>query len=196
MNCKRIKMILICTMSLLLTGCGNKQELKSYEEQMSTFFTNIAELDSGMNEIDASADDAHTQLLDYLDSIETEFNHLAALEVPDEFLSVETLADEAAENMSQAVALYHQVFENETYDSTTASVADEYYARANVRLQYIISILHGEIPEGDNVTVTMEDELDHNAPAETDIPAAETHGEIETQNPLADAEGETGSIAE
>ena len=56
--------------------------------------------------------------------------------------------------------LYHQLFESETYDAAVANAAFEYYSRANVRLQYIVAILHGEIPEGENVTITMEDTLE------------------------------------
>ena len=81
------------------------------------------------------------------------------MEVPEEFISVESLADEAAENMTQAVSLYHSLYESETFDTTIADAANEYYSRANIRLQYIISILHGEIPEGENVTITMDDNL-------------------------------------
>ena len=38
-------------------------------------------------------------------------------------------------------------FEGEEYDASLADVAKQYYDRANVRLQYIVSILHGDIPE-------------------------------------------------
>lgn len=172
-----------------LTGCGNQEVLDTYKTQMSDFFSSIALLDSDINAIDASAEDSHVQLLGYLDAIETEFTDLAALEVPDEFSSVADLADEAAENMTQAVALYHQLFENETYDSTTATVANEYYSRANVRLQYIITILNGELPEGENVTIVIEDEDEDTVPSQEETPASdvtETHGEIQTENPLAE----------
>lgn len=187
---KAINIITLFSICLVfLAGCGKKEELNAYQTKMSDFFRNIALIDSDINAIDASAEDSHIQLLSYLDAIETEFNNLAALEVPEEFASVDELAAEAAQNMTQAVALYHQLFENESYDSTTAEVAEEYYSRANVRLQYIISILNGEIPEGENVTVVMDEELDKTTEASpSEVPLEtplETHGEIETENPLA-----------
>lgn len=37
--------------------------------------------------------------------------------------------------------------------------AREYYERANLRIQYIIMLLHGEIPEGENITYTEEDSI-------------------------------------
>lgn len=81
---------------------------------------------------------------------------MAGLEVPDRFSAVDSLADEADENMKQAVSLYHQAYEAEVFDEGRAQAAREYYDRANVRIQYIISILHGEIPEGEGVTYTEE----------------------------------------
>lgn len=172
---------------LFLTGCGKDESLAVYEEQMENFFVEIAELDANMNSIDVTDEAAaQTELLGYLDAIETEFNNLAALEVPDEFISVESLADEASENMTQAVSLYHQLFEGETYDTAIAEAATEYYSRANIRFQYIISILHGEIPEGDNVTVTMDSDLKLDKDEESTEEMSETHGEIQTENPLED----------
>jgi hypothetical protein len=61
--------------------------------------------------------------------------------------------------MQQAVELYHQVFENGEYDEAIAEAAGEYYDRANIRIQYIITILHGEIPEGEGVTYTEENSI-------------------------------------
>ena len=58
--------------------------------------------------------------------------------------------------MRQAVALYHDAYEAEVFDEVTAQVARQYYDRANLRIQYIIMILHGEIPEGDGITYTEE----------------------------------------
>lgn len=153
---------------LFMTGCGKDEKLTAYEEQMSIFFSNISEINSNMNAVDVSDEaTAQTELLGYLDSLKAEFDNLAELEVPEEFISVESLADEAAENMTQAVELYHRLYESDTYDTTVADAANEYYSRANIRLQYIISILHGEIPEGENVTVTMDDDLNIKEESET-----------------------------
>lgn len=182
----KCKIIFLCLLVpvLFLHGCGKDEKLTVYEEQMEQFFVNIGELNTNMNSIDMTDEAAaQTELLGYLDALEDEFNSLAGLEVPTEFISVETLADEAAENMTQAVSLYHQLFENETYDENIAYAAGEYYNRANIRFQYIISILHGEIPEGENVTVTMDTDLPQEE-VSTEMP--ETHGEIQTENPLAD----------
>lgn len=145
----------LCGCSLMLTACGKQDEaLAAYQEDMNTFFEQVAACNDGMNAIDASSPDAQTQLLSYLDQLQSEMTWMAGLEVPDQFSAVDSLADEADENMQQAVSLYHQAFAAEPFDENIAEAADEYYSRANIRVQYIITILHGEIPDGEGVTYT------------------------------------------
>ena len=59
--------------------------------------------------------------------------------------------------MKEAVALFHSAYEGDTYDEALGQAALEYYERTNIRIQYIITILHGEIPEGEGVTYTEEE---------------------------------------
>lgn len=155
------KLVILCAgllCGLWLTGCGEDEALTAYQEDMNTFFEHIAEIDDGMNAIalDVSADAATKQqrLLSYLDQLQEEIAWMAELETPDQFSVVDSLADEADENMKQAVALYHNAYEAEEFDEVTAQVARQYYDRANLRIQYIIMILHGEIPEGEGITYT------------------------------------------
>ncbi len=156
------KAVILCVAVLcgiLLTACGQDEELAAYQEDMDMFFEHIAAFNDGMNAIDASSADAKSQLLSYLDDLQAEFTWMAGLDVPDEFSAVDSLADEADENMQQAVSLYHRAYEAETFDEPVAQAAREYYDRANIRIQYIISILHGEIPEGEGVTYTEESSI-------------------------------------
>lgn len=149
-----LSMILLCC--VLLTACGQDEELTAYQENMNLFFEHIAAYNDSMNAIDASSEDAKGQLLSYLDELQAEFTWMAELTVPDQFSAVDSLADEADENMRQAVALYHSAYEAAVFDEPTAQAAREYYDRANIRIQYIVSILHGEIPEGEGITYTEE----------------------------------------
>lgn len=156
------KLVILCVSlicGLWLTGCGEDEKLSAYQEDMNTFFEHIADFNDGMNSIDASADDAVDQLLSYLDQLEAEVAWMAELETPNQFSAVDSLADEADENMKQAVALYHNAYEAEEFDEITAQVARQYYDRANLRIQYIIMILHGEIPEGEGITYTEENSI-------------------------------------
>lgn len=156
------KLLILCVgllCGLWLTGCGEDERLTAYQEDMNTFFEHIADINDGMNSIDTSADDAIDQLLSYLDRLEAEIAWMAELETPDQFSAADSLADEADENMKQAVALYHNAYEAGEFDEVTAQAARQYYDRANVRIQYIIMILHGEIPEGDGITYTEENSI-------------------------------------
>lgn len=160
-NIKRTVILCVCLLcGLLFTACGkNDEELTAYQEDMNTFFEHLAAFNDGMNAIDASAPDAKNQLLSYLDQLQAEFTWMAELTVPDRFSAVDSLADEADENMQQAVALYHTAYESDPFDEAIAQAAREYYDRANIRIQYIIQILHGEIPEGEGVTYTEENSI-------------------------------------
>ncbi len=154
---KKIKMaalVFLCT--VMLSGCGKDEKLEQYREDMTTFFEHMAAYNDGMNAIDTSSGDAVAQLLGYLDQVRDEITWMAGLEVPDQFSAADSLADEADENMQQAVELYHRAYEGAVFDEAVAQAAREYYDRANVRIQYIITILHGEIPEGEGVTYTEE----------------------------------------
>ena len=131
-----------------LSGCGKKDPaLENYKANMTQFFENMKVFDSSINAIDPNSDTAPAQLLALLDNMNTSFEQMASLEVPEDFPGVAELATQASENMSQAVYYYHQAFDGDTYNANMADAAKQYYDRANLRVQYIISILHGNIPE-------------------------------------------------
>jgi len=146
-------------LTLLLTACGQDEALTAYQEDMSTFFERAAEYDEKMNAIDRDSDTAVVELLGYLDAFAEDIEWMAGLEVPSQFSAAESLADEADENMKEAVSLFHQAYEGEIFDEASEQAALEYYDRTNIRIQYIITILHGEIPEGEGVTYLEENAL-------------------------------------
>lgn len=157
---RKYRILGVCLLfAFLLTACGTDEELTSYQEDMNTFFERAAEYNDKMNSINRDSDTAVIELLGYLDAFAEDIEWMASLEVPDQFSAVESLADEADENMKEAVALYHTAYEGETYDEGSAQAAREYYDRTNIRIQYIITILHGEIPEGEGVTYTEENAI-------------------------------------
>lgn len=158
----KLKIITLCTLLSLasLTGCGKDAELEHYKENMTAFTENVADIKFQMEEIDPSGEDAVTDVLACLDELQIQFAILAEMEVPKEFISVESLADEAGSYMEEAVSLYHEVFEADEYDETTADVAAQNYDRAMTRLSYISTLLQGELPEGDNIIITEEEVLD------------------------------------
>ena len=137
---------LLCFVMFSLTGCGKDAKIENYKANMNQFFENIRIFDSSINAIDPNSETATTELLSLLDSMNTSFSQMASLEVPESFPGVEDLAAQASEYMSEAVSFYHQAYDGE-YDATLEDVARQNYERANIRLQYIVSILHGDIPE-------------------------------------------------
>ena len=58
--------------------------------------------------------------------------------------------------MNMAVDYYHQAYDGDTFNQNYADAAFEYYSRANLRLNYILMILHGEKITDENVVYTME----------------------------------------
>lgn len=156
MKKKLITMLITLCFAASITGCGENRELTKYKEEMDTFFDNVEVIHNKMNTIDEESDDALDKLFECLDELDKEFLAMAKLNVPDEFSSLESLADEASENMSLAVENYKKAYSKDSYNEYTAATADEYYARANKRFQYMIDILHGKMPEGEGVTITEE----------------------------------------
>lgn len=151
--------ILILGITLIsLTGCGKEdQALNTYKEEMTTFCNDIQEQSDVINAIDPASESAAEELLAGLDTLNQKFTYLADMEVPKQFASIESLADEAGSYMADAVTMYHEAFEAEKFDSVTLESANENYERAIKRVQYIGDILMGKVPDGADVTVEDEE---------------------------------------
>ena len=109
--------------TLLFTACGQDEELTAYQEDMNTFFERAKEYNDKMNAIDSASDTAVIELLGYLDAFAEDIEWMAGLEVPNQFSAVESLADEADENMKEAVALFHAAYEGDTFDEPSEQAA-------------------------------------------------------------------------
>jgi len=144
--------------SALLFGCEKRDEaLDGYHASMDAFSSNATQIHQEIEDIDADSDDASEQLLTKLDELDSLYKDMAELEVPEEFQAIESLADEASENMTQSVSLYHMAFDGyEEYDSVVTDAALEYYQRAQKRIDYIGTLLKGEMPEGEGITYERE----------------------------------------
>lgn len=140
--------LLLCVM---LAGCGEDQELAGFKSEIDALCTEIAEIDRGINSIDPQSETAREDLLNYLDQADDTFRRLASLAIPEEFAYMEELADKASEDMTQAVSLYHEAFGGTSYNEYVFDYASEYYKRAYKRFTYVITLLHGEVPEDDSV---------------------------------------------
>ncbi|MCM1192746.1 MAG: hypothetical protein NC123_00645 [Butyrivibrio sp.] len=153
----KVRMLIAAVFAaILLTACGEDPELVQFRKNIDDFCTKISEIDSGMNNIDAEADNAVAEFLGYLDELDLIFQSFAKLDFPEEFDYLEATADEASQYMTTAVESYHEAYSNGSYNEYTAEYAYGNYSRAYKRIQIIISFLHGETP--DDVNVIMEEE--------------------------------------
>ena len=163
MNSKNKCKYIIGTLTtvLCLTACGHtneEKELADFSSSISSFTASIQDANQQINELDVNDANASQELLSILDGLDEKFKELADLSVPEQYQSIETLADEASENMTNAVSYFHSAYEGEAFDEQDADVAYQYYTRAMVRIEYIGYVLVGEIPENDHVKL-QEQEL-------------------------------------
>ncbi len=157
---KKTLLILLVLFTLSLTGCGKDEQLEQYKENITTFTNSISAIATRMDNIDTTSEGAVSDVLDCLSQMQYQFSLLAEMEVPEAFASIESLADEASEYMTEAASLYGEVFTAEEYSEEKAAAASENYNRALTRLSYISSLLQGELPEGENIIITEEENLD------------------------------------
>lgn len=127
-----------------LIGCGSNKELEDYKTDMETFYNDISTYNDIINSINIESESAVEELLSALDTIEERIVWMASLSVPKKFSSIESIAADVQQNMTTAVSLYHQAYENNPFDKATAEIAKEYYYSANEGIAQILSILHGK----------------------------------------------------
>ena len=57
--------------------------------------------------------------------------------------------------MDKANEFYHQAYDGD-FDSDSEMLASQYYQRANDRVLIMLQVLHGQVPEGEGITVETE----------------------------------------
>lgn len=153
-------LITTVALSFALTACGNTDEEKAladFSSSISDFTSYIQNANDDINELDVTNDDSASDFLSIMDNLDVQFQKLAQLSVPEQYRSIEDLADEASENMTTAVSYFHTAYEGEDFSEQDASIAYQYYTRAMTRIEYIGYVLVGEIPENENVTIYEEE---------------------------------------
>ena len=145
MRDKKISVIAgLMAATVLLSGCGTDPEITQFKNDLDNFCEKVAELDKSINSIDVEADNATSLALGYLDKLDAEFQKFAEMDFPKDYDYLESLADEAGTYMTESVKNYHNLYEAEEYDETTATYARENSARAFKRVQVILDVLQGE----------------------------------------------------
>jgi len=158
---KCIKIFICLTLSMcLLSGCGSKgasAEVKTYKASMEKFFEFLKTVDTDINKINPDDQDAINQLFNQFDAMDKEFASMAELSVPTEgvpetFSYIPELSKSASEYMTQANGYLHDSFSESSYNEHTLDAALECYKRANKRVQFIITLLHGEYPKDESIS--------------------------------------------
>ena len=152
---KYTQIIIMLSCMMFLAGCGEKEELTKFHEDMNYFYTEVSAIEASIASIDESSENAVATLLINLEQLAEQFQNLAELDVPEEFVSIEDLADDAAEYMHEAVRLYGEAYEEDYVSDSLIHAATENYESAMKRVNYIALLLQGEIPEG--AVVAQED---------------------------------------
>ncbi len=157
--CRSLKKVaLTAPLIFLLSACGKKEdpELTAFQNDMNTFYQSVNTISNEINSIDPDAENATSLLLEDLDRMNLAFTTMAAVNVPEQFSSVEAIADDAATYMNQAVVHYHSYYSSPENDESLRDTAGQYYEAAMERVTYIGQIMMGETPSGNGITVTTE----------------------------------------
>ena len=133
--------VLFC---LVLAGCGEDPKMTKFQNDIDSFCSQVAEIDAGINAIDAQSETASDELLAYLDDLDQSFKVLSEIPIPEEYAYMQQLTSEASSYMSTAVAAYHEAFAGDSYNEATAQYARENYERAYKRVTVLLQLLHGE----------------------------------------------------
>ena len=149
-----LRLLIVMCLCFTVTGCGNKNSkaLDEYKTSMTEFYDELARLDEAINKIDPTSETAKIELLGYLDEMNQAYQSMSVIAIPDEFSGIADIAREAAEYMQMANEFYHNAYDGD-FSEEDESLASQYYERANNRAQVILQVLHGEVPEGEGVSV-------------------------------------------
>lgn len=152
---KKLTVILL-SLGLIATtfsGCAKADDpYAGYKKEMNNFFEAVTKINDEMNALDPEDDQAVEQLFAYLEELEEQFKYFSEIEVPDEFKVTEELADGAYDYMVEANGYFKDSFSENSFNEYTLEAAMECYQRANKRMQYVIDIIHGQLPEDESIT--------------------------------------------
>lgn len=141
---KNIKYILIISLTIILTACGNKKDNKNNEQMVSeyinglqTFYDNVETTTISMNNIDTNSENYKAEMLSYLDDMNGYFKSLSEIEMPEEFKDNSSDITNAYSYMNQSVILYHEALEEDSINVDDVIEAKSYYDKA---FEYIQSL--------------------------------------------------------
>jgi len=157
---------MVCCLSFLMVGCGKSSAKEKFEAYFMDFCDDVAEIDTEIKEIDPDAEEAPAKLLESLDKLNKLFEEMSTTTFPQEYDYLVTLAEEAGSYMNLAVENYHTAFESPVFDEESANLASEYYSRSYKRIKYMLTFMHGEVPDSSEITYTSAESGESNESGE------------------------------
>lgn len=147
---KNYLLLLSILITLTLSACGqNTTQIVAFQNELYSTVTKIEALHKELNNLDVTNSNAASNALNQLSKLNDAFKDLADINIADEeFAFIADLAEEGSEYMSQAYKLFHEAYANDNFDEENADLAYKYLERATTRIRVIVSMLHGEVPDG------------------------------------------------
>ena len=148
---KKIYLLLLSILiTLTLSACGqNTTQIVAFQNELYSTVTKIEALHKELNNLDVTNSNAASNALNQLSKLNDAFKDLADINIADEeFAFIADLAEEGSEYMSQAYKLFHEAYAKDNFDEENADLAYKYLERATTRIRVIVSMLHGEVPDG------------------------------------------------
>ena len=148
---KKIYLLLLSILiTLTLSACGqNTTQIVAFQNELYSTVTKIEALHKELNNLDVTNSNAASNALNQLSKLNDAFKDLADINIADEeFAFIADLAEEGSEYMSQAYKLFQEAYGNDNFDEENADLAYKYLERATTRIRVIVSMLHGEVPDG------------------------------------------------
>lgn len=135
---------------LLLSSCGqNTEQIVAFQNELYATVNRIETLHNDLNQLDVTAYDAVDTALEKLSGLDAAFKELADIDIADEeYAYLSDLAKEGSDYMSQAYELFEKAYTAEPFDEANADLAYKYLERATTRIRVIVSMIHGEVPDG------------------------------------------------
>lgn len=151
---KKTLIYLLALVILCFCGCEKETETtpiidNAFETDINEICKTISVLDREMNSIQPDNEQACSDMLDKLDTMEEAFIQFASLKFTDDFSYLQQYAIEAKDYMTEAVSVYRDIYSVTEYDSSKNDYAKENYRRAFKRLQAILTVLRGENPNNE-----------------------------------------------
>ena len=143
-----VSLLLTLLLSLFLLGCGEEKELTLFKENMTAFYENVHTIGRSLDSVNPASKEAVALVDSSLSEMLKQLQLLASMDIPQQFASVDVLADDALEYMEEAVRLHSMAYGNDQVNISFVEAAAENYESAMKRIEYIATLLQGEIPEG------------------------------------------------